>query len=129
MTLKDRLISLIRTFVPQVVAVALAWIATNWGWVIPAEWAQELQLLAIEAVAAVYYSIVRWAEGRWPQVGWLLGWAAQPTYVPAPEVPKVEATGIVIVDGEDGHGDSGHILWYALALIVLLVILRAFGLI
>ena len=97
MTLKDRLISLIRTFVPQAVAVALAWIATNWGWVISEDWARELQLLTVEGIAAVYYSIIRWAEARWPQVGWLLGWASQPVYVAPHEVPAVDATGTVVV--------------------------------
>jgi hypothetical protein len=126
-TLKDRLASFVRTFTPQLVGLLLTWIATHWGWEIPEEWANEIKFLAIELVAGVYYAAVRFAEARWPRIGWLLGWAAQPVYVPAPEVPKVEATGVVKVNGESGHAEG----WVSIVVVVLIVLiaLKVFGVI
>lgn len=98
MTLKDRVISFIRTFTPQLVGLLLAWIATNWGWTIPEEWAAEIKFLTVELVAGIYYTLIRFLEARFPQAGWLLGYASQPVYVAPPEVPKVERTGMAEVN-------------------------------
>lgn len=34
----------------------------------------------VAALSGVYYSLVRWAETRWPNVGVLLGWIGAPLY-------------------------------------------------
>lgn len=90
MKLNDSIVAGIRTFVPWLVGVLIA----------------QLLLLGIDVRAILdglagigisvdlgaivttitglvtigYYSLAKWAEKKWPWVGWLLGYAASPTY-------------------------------------------------
>lgn len=98
MTLKDRFVSIIRTFTPQIMGMLITWIATRFGIKLPETVASELQFLAVEAVALGYYALIRWVETHVPNAGWLLGYAAQPVYVPAPAVPEAQATGMAPLD-------------------------------
>lgn len=72
--------SLIRTIVPMVVGRLLA-LLVSVGIVLPDGVAGDLEATLTLALAAGYYALVRWAEAKWPQAGWLLGKASTPTYV------------------------------------------------
>lgn len=98
MTIKDRLVSIIRTFTPQIVGAFLTWLGAKLGIKFPEAVAVELQFLAVEAVALGYYALIRWVETHVPNAGWFLGYAAQPVYVSAPNVPEAQATGMVPLD-------------------------------
>lgn len=80
MTLKDRLASLVRTGVPYGVGLALAWIGRKTGIILSDSSSAEVTAWAGFLAGTAYYGIVRWAESRWPRVGWLLGLAKTPTY-------------------------------------------------
>lgn len=81
--MKDKLISLIRTFVPILVGTLSAWLVSK-GIQLPAEAYGGLESFLIEVLsvltATAYYAIVRWLESKWPKLGWLLGYAAAPEY-------------------------------------------------
>jgi hypothetical protein len=80
MTLRDRLASLIRTGVPYLVGLLLTWLGRNTGIVLDDGSSAELTAWLVLAAGTAYYALIRWAETRWPRVGWLLGWALQPKY-------------------------------------------------
>lgn len=80
MTLRDYLVSVLRTVVPYAVGLGLVWLADKTGITVPDE---PTKTLATGLVAAGYYAAVRAAEARWSWVGWLLGYAVSPTYAPA----------------------------------------------
>lgn len=90
MKLNDTLTGLIRTWVPIAVGAALSWLATN-----GLELDKETQTAAIVAttgaIQALYYTIIRLLESKFPQVGWLLGSAKTPSYS-APKVVFVEVS-------------------------------------
>lgn len=69
--------ALVRTIVPMVVCAAAAWLLAVLGLTLPLEPATEFVTLAL---SAVYYSVVRWLEARWPDLGLLLGSKKQPVY-------------------------------------------------
>ncbi len=74
--MNDLVISQIRTLVP----VLVGWVGArllSWGFDID-EATVSNALIVI--VSAVWYAAVRWAERRWPRIGWLLGVPKQPTY-------------------------------------------------
>lgn len=77
MTLRDYLVSVIRTVVPYAVGLGLTWLAVKTGVAIPDE---PLKTVLTGLVAAGYYAAVRAAETRWSWVGWLLGYAVPPAY-------------------------------------------------
>jgi uncharacterized membrane protein (DUF441 family) len=68
--------SLVRTYVPLVVAFVATWAAKhglNFD-------SNNAALILGTAVAGAYYAAVRWLEAKFPQFGWLLGTPATPTY-------------------------------------------------
>ena len=68
----------IRTYTPILVGWVLARIGETLG---PLDVDGATLSAAVTAlVIAVYYGAVRWAEQRWPQLGWLLGSPHQPSY-------------------------------------------------
>lgn len=75
MTVRDYLASLVRTLVPLAAGLLIA---------AAAKVGLDLSAVAEPLVDALcvggYYALVRLAESRWPAVGVLLGWKAQPTY-------------------------------------------------
>lgn len=83
-TLGDLLVSYIRTGVPLVVGLAIAFIFKHAGIGLDeAKVSAWLEPLCIGG----YYAAVRWAETRWHWVGWLLGMAKRPVY--EPPAPKI----------------------------------------
>jgi|HigsolmetaAR205D_1030408.scaffolds.fasta_scaffold00915_9 hypothetical protein len=76
MSLSDVIASLIRTWVAVWVPVAVSWLA-SFGVEVPVEPATAV---VVAALISGYYTVVRLLEARWPWVGTLLGWKAQPTY-------------------------------------------------
>lgn len=84
--MSDYVVSLIRTVVPTIVGVAMAWLATK-----GLNFDSEVVVPAVTGICTVgYYAVVRFIEQRRPAVGVLLGKPAAPQYEPpfhAPEVP------------------------------------------
>jgi hypothetical protein len=78
--------SLIRTVVPLLVAFVTALLVK--AGIDPGPYQDLLAQLAGALVATAYYAIVRVFETYVkPRIGWLLGWAKQPTY-DAPAAPS-----------------------------------------
>jgi hypothetical protein len=92
--LANLLPSLIRTVVPWIVAFAGPALL-QWGGVSEAQ----LTTGATVVVGAVYYALVRVLEQYVPQLGWLLGYAAAPSYANAKTIP-----GEVVGDANGGSG-------------------------
>jgi hypothetical protein len=87
MTLRDRLASLVRTGVPYLVGLGLAWLGRKYGIVLSDGSSAELTAWVGFLAGTAYYAVVRWAEAHWPRVGWLLGLAKPPTYEALPAKP------------------------------------------
>jgi Flp pilus assembly pilin Flp len=68
--------SFIRTVVPFLVGAIIAGL-TALGTSFDSEVLTELMTVV---VGGVYYTVVRWLESRWPNLGWLLGSPNPPTY-------------------------------------------------
>jgi hypothetical protein len=82
----DMLIAVIRTFVPSVVGIAIAW-AIDHGLAIPEDVQMQLSAALVALCITLYYSLVTLLERKVnPAFGWLLGVPKAPTY----EVPAVE---------------------------------------
>lgn len=77
--MSDFVISLIRTFVPTAVGAAIAWLVSL-GVDIDLQTQQALAGALVTVCVTGYYALARFAEERWPQLGWLLGVAKQPVY-------------------------------------------------
>lgn len=77
--------SLIRTYVPIAVGAVIAWLAARGIDIDPAH-ADGLVAFLAALFSGLYYSIVRWLEQRFPQIGWLLGYARQVKYTEPKEV-------------------------------------------
>lgn len=78
--------SLIRTYVPVAVAVLVGYLA-DVGVVVPDDTSAALVTGIGGLAGAVYYTIVRLAERRWPWLSVFLGSDAQPALYQAPQ-PK-----------------------------------------
>lgn len=72
--------SLIRTWVPVGIGVVIAWLSAKVGFVLDESSQVGLTAGATGFTIALYYAIVRWAEVKFPQIGWLLGLAKAPGY-------------------------------------------------
>lgn len=81
--------SLIRTVTPVVVGAVTAWLVAH-GF--PAVDSAAVEGWLTPVLIAAYYAAIRAAEARWPQVGWLLGKAAQVVYA-APDAKVVPSAG------------------------------------
>lgn len=71
--------SLIRTYVPIGVGAVISYFATL-GLEIDADTQLQLVLALTAVIQAAYYFIARKLEKKYPQLGFLLGTGAQPTY-------------------------------------------------
>jgi hypothetical protein len=71
--------SWIRTGVPYIVSAAASWLIAKGIDVSPEASAAAVTALTL-VIGNVYYVVVRKLEQKWPQYGWLLGVAVQPTY-------------------------------------------------
>jgi len=71
--------SIIRTAVPYVAGVILAWLVSA-NLTIPGVSEPVLEGLLTFAFGTIWYVVVRALEKKWPKLGWLLGAPVQPTY-------------------------------------------------
>jgi hypothetical protein len=83
--LSDLVPSLVRTWVPVVVGGFISWAATQ-GIQISTGAQGALIVVLTSAIIAVYYTVVRLLEQKWPAAGLFLGSATQPSYN-APSAP------------------------------------------
>lgn len=79
--MSDLVLSYIRTYVPVGVGAGLSWLAVKYAIVVPEDISTELTVALTGLVIAVYYSLVRALEKKWPAFGKLLGAAKKPVYV------------------------------------------------
>jgi uncharacterized membrane protein (DUF441 family) len=79
MKLNDKIIAAIRTFVPIIVGFIVTWVSKR-GFIIDEETSAMLVSTFQAAVTALYWAIVTAVSKRWPQIQWLLGYAAAPEY-------------------------------------------------
>lgn len=77
--MSDAIVSLIRTYVPVAVGALIAWFLTL-GLELDPETEAGLVTGFTGLIIAVYYTLVRLLEQRWPWVGALLGSTRQPQY-------------------------------------------------
>lgn len=102
---KDLIDSVIRTIIPYIVGLVVALVAkAN----ITLDDSTIVQITGVVTllVGTIYYIIVRWAEQKWPQVGWFLGVPKQPVYVDNRTVPGTVVVPEGVVDVGD-HEDLG----------------------
>lgn len=76
--MNDIIVSWIRTVVPAVVSAGLLWLGDTLG--IVGVDSEAAAVTAVTLILAVYYAAARYAETRWPVVGFLLGSRRTPTY-------------------------------------------------
>jgi hypothetical protein len=70
--------SLLRTVVPLIYAMLIRWGVVEW--LDPDD--LFLTNLITVLVTGVFYLVLRLLEQHWDKIGWLLGYAKQPVYVP-----------------------------------------------
>jgi hypothetical protein len=75
----DLLKSVIRTFVPVVVGLIISAV-TLAGVEIDDELRGSLLILIDGVFVGLYYTLIRWLEGKFPAFGWFLGLPAEPHY-------------------------------------------------
>lgn len=80
MTLRDLLGSLIRTAVPSLVGVVLAWLGRKTGVILSDDTSASVSMVVTALAGTAYYALARVAEAKWKWAGWLLGWNVPPTY-------------------------------------------------
>lgn len=80
MTIRDALASALRTYVPVGVSFVLTLLARKYGFIIDDSLSTTLTFGVAGLVVAVYYGALRLLEQKFPWVGVLLGWKAQPSY-------------------------------------------------
>jgi len=78
--LSDGVVSLIRTYVPLGVGLAVTYLARELGVVLDEDTSAMASSAAVAVVTAVYYAAARALESRWPALGVLLGAAKTPSY-------------------------------------------------
>lgn len=82
-TSADLVTSLVRTWVPILVGGVISWAATE-GITVSGPDQGALITVLTSVIIAVYYTVVRIAEQKWPVLSVLLGSTSQPTYAPPP---------------------------------------------
>lgn len=88
--------SLIRTIVPTIIGALIGWVSSI-SWLadllglsnLSADKQASLTATAVGVAIALYFSVVRKLEQKWPQLGWLLGKTGAPVYVPTSGVLAV----------------------------------------
>lgn len=76
-------VSLIRTYVPIVVGVALTWLARKAGIVLDEGTGAMASVVAVAVISAAYYTVARAVEERFPMIGRIfvaLGFGSAPAY-------------------------------------------------
>lgn len=87
----NTILSLVRTYVPVAVGALAAWLLTL-GIELDAEAQTGLTVALTGLVVAVYYTVARLLEKRWPVFGILLGSTKQPEYFTPPVAEKTAET-------------------------------------
>lgn len=109
--MNDKIISLIRTYVPLLVGGLIAWLGS-----LSVDVGQDAQVGLTVAltglITAVYYTVARALEDRFPQVGYLLGIPKAPAYG-QPANPADH-----ILEPEAGAGELRSILVIAAGIVV-----------
>jgi len=82
MNLSDKVLSAIRTGIPYLVGLGVSMLVVHTGLSIPESVQGWLTALLTFGVGYAYYLLVRFLEGKWPSLGWLLGAPVQPVYNP-----------------------------------------------
>jgi|SRR5882762_8905406 len=80
MNLSDKVLSAIRTGVPYAVGLVVSYLLIHFGFAVPEDVQTWLEGLLTFGIGYVYYLGVRYLEGKWPKLGWLLGAPTQPVY-------------------------------------------------
>jgi hypothetical protein len=80
MTLNDKIVSLIRTYVPYAIGAAVAWLLTTFALDLSGPTEAAAVAFSVVVVQNVYYLAVRLAEAKAPWVGALLGATSVPEY-------------------------------------------------
>lgn len=78
--LGDVLVSHVRTYTPIVIGTLLAWLASR-GLDLTA-YTNAVNVFVAPITIALYYTLARLLERKWPVFGFLLGSRRQPQYVP-----------------------------------------------
>jgi hypothetical protein len=100
MTLNDKLVSLIRTYVPYAIGAAVAWLLATFALDLSGPAEAAAVAFSVAVVQNVYYLAVRLAESKAPWVGALLGVQSVPEYVAVDNLwASVVRTGIPTVIG------------------------------
>jgi hypothetical protein len=76
-------VSLIRTYVPIAVGVVLTWLARKAGIVLDEGTGAMASVVAVAVISAVYYTLARAVEERFPVIGKILvalGFGSAPAY-------------------------------------------------
>lgn len=76
----DQITSLIRTYVPLGVGIALSWLSRKVGFIVDEQSQLTLTTVFTGFATAAYYTVARLLEKVNPKFGWLLGSAKAPTY-------------------------------------------------
>jgi hypothetical protein len=111
--------SIIRTWVPIAIGVVVTWLQIALEYTVDPETSAMLISFVTGITIAAYYGLIRWLEGRFPQIGWLLGLAKAPGYAAADAPPAQPAPG----NNEDGVTDLEGVKILLLASIVIMLFL------
>jgi len=77
--MNDAIIALIRTIVPIAVGSVIAWLSLR-GVNLAPETATATTTALTGLLSGAYYAVVKLLSDNFPWMGWLLGYAAQPSY-------------------------------------------------
>ena len=116
--------SLLRTLVPILYAILVRFGVVNWLGVDDAVLQSAVTLIA----TGIIYVALRFAETHKAAVGWLLGYASQPSYGETPPNPPVQPYAdpakidVPPAPGERGITSLGFALLVVLVIIVLLLL-------
>lgn len=111
--------SVIRTVCATVLGYAFAWLLSK-GVNIGETERGQITAWFILTSQGVVYAVIRWAEARWPAVGWLLGIAKAPGYSSADAPPAQPAPG----NNDGGQGSLQSMAWVLVIVFLVVVLLR-----
>jgi hypothetical protein len=96
MNLSDKAVSYIRTYTPALAGMIIGWLVSL-GLPVAGQAKDALTAVLVLVFTFAWYAGARWAEGRWPAAGWLLGDPHQPVYpVPVPDVPVIPGPAMTV---------------------------------
>ncbi|WP_207935865.1 hypothetical protein [Actinomadura sp. KC216] len=78
--MNNYILSLVRTYVPIGVGLALTWLARELGIVLDGDTSAMASAVAVALASGAWYALARALEAYWPTFGVLLGSAKAPEY-------------------------------------------------